>query len=71
MDDWQYLADTDEDGLPNLIEKEIGSDPYNPDTDGDGLPDGYEALTLGTDQQSPIPMTTASLTAMRILMKTD
>ena len=41
MDDWQYLADTDEDGLPNLIEKEIGSDPYNPDTDGDGLPDGY------------------------------
>ena len=48
-DDWQYLADTDDDGLPNLIEKEIGSDPYNPDTDGDNLPDGYEALTLGTD----------------------
>ena len=53
MDDWQYLADTDEDGLPNLIEKEIGSDPYNPDTDGDGLPDGYEALTLGTDPTKP------------------
>ena len=49
FDDWQYLADTDDDGLPNLIEKEIGSDPYNPDTDGDNLPDGYEALTLGTD----------------------
>ena len=53
MDDWQYLADTDEDGLPNLIEKEIGSDPYNPDTDGDNLPDGYEALTLGTDPTKP------------------
>lgn len=53
MDDWKYLADTDEDGLPNLIEKEIGSDPYNPDTDGDGLPDGYEALTLGTDPTKP------------------
>ena len=53
MDDWQYLADTDEDGLPNLIEKEIGSDPCNPDTDGDGLPDGYEALTLGTDPTKP------------------
>ena len=53
FDDWQYLADTDEDGLPNLIEKEIGSDPYNPDTDGDGLPDGYEALTLGTDPTKP------------------
>ena len=49
MDDWKYLADTDNDGLPNLIEKEIGSDPYDPDTDGDGLPDGYEVLTLGTD----------------------
>ena len=53
FDDWQYLADTDDDGLPNLIEKEIGSDPYNPDTDGDGLPDGYEALTLGTDPTKP------------------
>ena len=52
-DDWQYLADTDDDGLPNLIEKEIGSDPYNPDTDGDNLPDGYEALTLGTDPTKP------------------
>ncbi|MFT3951684.1 MAG: hypothetical protein QM689_07085 [Oscillospiraceae bacterium] len=27
-DDWKFLADTDEDGLPNLIEKEIGDDPY-------------------------------------------
>ena len=53
MDDWQYLADTDDDGLPNLIEKEVGSDPYNPDTDGDKLPDGYEALTLGTDSTKP------------------
>ena len=53
FDDWQYLADTDEDGLPNLIEKEIGSDPYDPDTDGDNLPDGYEALTLGTDPTKP------------------
>lgn len=41
--------DSDEDGLPDYIEKEIGSDRYNPDTDGDGLPDGYEYFTLGTD----------------------
>ena len=47
MDDWQYLADTDETVCLTLLKKEIGSDPYNPDTDGDGLPDGYEALTLG------------------------
>ena len=49
MDDWKYLADTDNDGLPNLIEKEIGSDPYDPDTDGDGLKDGDEVNTYGTD----------------------
>lgn len=41
--------DSDEDGLPDYMEKEIGSDRYNPDTDGDGLPDGYEYFTLGTD----------------------
>ena len=41
--------DSDEDGLPDYIEKEIGSDRYNPDTDDDGLPDGYEYFTLGTD----------------------
>lgn len=41
--------DSDEDGLPDYIEKEIGSDRYNADTDGDGLPDGYEYFTLGTD----------------------
>lgn len=41
--------DSDEDGLPDYIEKEIGSDRYNPNTDGDGLPDGYEYFTLGTD----------------------
>ena len=53
FDDWQYLADTDEDGLPNLIEKEIGTDQYDPDSDGDLLPDGYEVLTLGTDPMKP------------------
>ena len=42
-------VDSDNDGLPDYIEKEIGSDRYNPDTDGDGLPDGYEYFTLGTD----------------------
>ena len=29
--------DDDNDGLPDLAEKEIGTDPLNPDTDGDGL----------------------------------
>ncbi|MBL8681650.1 MAG: hypothetical protein JNK05_20955, partial [Myxococcales bacterium] len=34
--------DTDMDGIPNLDEIRIGSDPMNPDTDGDGLRDGLE-----------------------------
>jgi cysteine-rich repeat protein len=34
--------DTDMDGIPNLDEVRIGSDPMNPDTDGDGLRDGLE-----------------------------
>ena len=44
-----YLADDDNDGLPNLLEEGLGSDSDNEDTDGDGLPDGYEVFTLGTD----------------------
>ena len=46
-DDW--LGDTDEDGLFDIYEKVIDTDPLNPDTDGDGLPDGYEVITLNTD----------------------
>jgi hypothetical protein len=36
-------TDPDHDGLTNLMEKVIGSDPLDPDTDGDGLLDGWEA----------------------------
>ena len=46
-EDW--LGDTDEDGLFDIYEKVIDTDPLNPDTDGDGLPDGYEVITLNTD----------------------
>jgi cysteine-rich repeat protein len=35
-------VDTDMDGIPNLTEVRIGSDPMNPDTDGDGVRDGLE-----------------------------
>jgi hypothetical protein len=34
--------DTDGDGLTNLQEFQLGTDPRNPDTDGDGVPDGEE-----------------------------
>ena len=41
--------DTDNDGLPDLLEFEIGTNPFDFDTDGDGLPDGFEILLNGTD----------------------
>jgi hypothetical protein len=36
------IIDSDQDGLPDDMEKIIGSDPDNNDTDGDGLSDGEE-----------------------------
>jgi len=60
-DDWEfnYFGDYDEvssgdpdgDGLVNIDEFLIGTDPNNPDTDNDGLSDGVEVNILGT---SPI-----------------
>ena len=41
--------DSDGDGLTDVKENEIGTDPYNPDSDGDGLSDGEEYLTYKTD----------------------
>ena len=35
-------SDTDGDGLSDLQEYQLGTNPINPDTDGDGLPDGWE-----------------------------
>lgn len=41
--------DTDNDGLPDLLEFELGTNPFDFDTDGDGLPDGYEIMMSATD----------------------
>ncbi|HLP15397.1 MAG TPA: OmpA family protein [Bacteroidota bacterium] len=41
--------DTDNDGLPDKVEKQLGTDPENPDTDGDGLSDGDEVNKYHTD----------------------
>ncbi|MFT3945149.1 MAG: VWA domain-containing protein [Ancrocorticia sp.] len=43
-----YETDTDNDGLPDTVEKRFGSDIRKEDTDGDGLTDAEEA-TVGTD----------------------
>ena len=41
--------DSDGDGIPDVIELQIGTDPFNPDTDGDGLTDGQEYYEYNTD----------------------
>lgn len=43
------LRDRDSDGLDDLDERRIGSDPSLPDTDYDGLLDGDEVHLFGTD----------------------
>ena len=50
-------TDDDNDGLPDSIENQIGTDSCKADTDGDGVTDGYEyrsAIDLNDDQyQNP------------------
>ena len=41
--------DVDNDGLADMLEFVIGTNPFDFDTDGDGLPDGFEILVAGTD----------------------
>lgn len=48
-EEYEYLKDTDEDDLPDIIESQIDTDPENNDTDGDILPDGYEVFVTRTD----------------------
>ena len=42
-------VDTDSDGLDDIREKQLGSDPNKKDTDGDGLSDGDEVLIWKTN----------------------
>jgi len=42
-------ADSDNDGLTDSREEELGTDPNDAHTDSDGLSDGLEVLELGTD----------------------
>ena len=45
---WNNLPDSDNDGLKDIEEEELGTDIYNPDSDLDGLDDGEE-VTKGTN----------------------
>ncbi len=49
-DTYGFGDDSDNDGLPDDIERSIvGSDPHVADTDGDGIIDGIEVITYRTD----------------------
>ena len=50
--DGQELVDSDGDGLADVDELALGTDPTNPDTDGDGLSDGVE-VRMGTNPLVP------------------
>ncbi|MCH7579508.1 MAG: SGNH/GDSL hydrolase family protein [Chloroflexi bacterium] len=45
--------DSDHDGLADVVEAQLGSDPDMADTDGDGLEDGLEILVYGSDVFDP------------------
>ncbi len=44
--------DPDMDGLPDMLETSLGTDPNNADSDNDGIPDGWEFF-LGNDSLDP------------------
>lgn len=46
------FADADEDGLNDLQEKDLGTDPFNHDTDGDGVADGCEVNPLSPNENT-------------------
>ncbi len=46
-------VDSDKDGLDDVREKELGTDPYNADTDKDGLSDGDEVIIWKTNPLNP------------------
>ncbi len=46
-DDGRFMADSDGDGLPDLIELQMGSNPYLKDSDGNGVSDLVEYRTKG------------------------
>ncbi len=43
------LDDTDNDGLPDIVERKIGTNENNEDSDNDRMFDGYEVFTLKSD----------------------
>ena len=58
--------DPDRDGLSDIREQQLGTDPANPDTDSDGVNDGNE-LVLGADPLTPSSLPAANAWTMWLL----
>ncbi len=49
----ELRKDADRDGVTDLVEKRLGTDPKKPDTDGDGTPDGRDGNPRVSSAASP------------------
>ncbi|WP_165819402.1 gliding motility-associated C-terminal domain-containing protein [Flagellimonas aquimarina] len=49
------IVDSDNDGLTDGEENDLGTNPNNPDTDGDGLTDGEEVLVVDDPSTTAVP----------------
>lgn len=62
---WSELEkDSDGDGLTDLMEEKLLTDPYNSDTDGDGLPDRYDPMPQVNNHASPDAKTAGAIVAI-------
>jgi hypothetical protein len=52
-DEHTAVPDSDGDGLSDILEAKLGTDPLNPDTDGDGCSDMFEYATGSNPLQGP------------------
>lgn len=57
------MRDSDGDGLSDILEAQLGSNPFNADSDGDGITDSDEVLIFLTD---PLVVTDRALIPTRI-----
>jgi hypothetical protein len=57
------LKDSDGDGLPDLVERIVGTNPHLADSDGDGIPDGVE-VAVDSDPLDGRPAATGTVASL-------
>ncbi len=64
-------VDSDRDGLPDRVEKVLGTDPLNPDTDGDGINDKEDAHPLNVDSPPPESTGVADFSIKELMLENN